>query len=85
MRSITTFAPYSTSTAGKFREMHSQIPSLKTHNSAATLVVTSIARAYPFTQPPTLSRIIPTPPTRPGLPKNEPLEFNLNQLRTFKT
>jgi len=84
MRSITTFTPNSISIAGRFREMHSQILSLKTHNLAATLIVTSIAWAYPFTQPPTLSRIIPHPPTRSVLPNNEPLEFNLNQLRTFK-
>lgn len=80
MRSATTFAFNSISTADRLREIHRQILTLKAHNLAATLVVTCIARAYPFTDLPKLSQMIP-PPAKLGLPTDEPPEFNLYQLR----
>ena len=79
-KSITTLASNSISTAGSLRAMQSRMPSRKAHSSAATLVVMPMARAYPFTHSPFSFRISPPLPAKPGLPFDEPFEFNLNQL-----
>ena len=59
--------------------MQSLIPSLKAHNSTATLVVQPTALAYPLIQRPLSSPIKPPPLDRPGLPREEPSELILCQ------
>ena len=79
VKSMTSLASSSNTTACKFRAMQGRMPSLNAHSSTATLMVDLMALTYPLIHSPLSFLISPPSPARPGLPKEDPLEFTLYQ------
>ena len=77
--SIIALATNLTSIAKKFLSTQMVSPSLKAHSSASKLEVTSMFLEKPTTQLPISSLIIPPPPAKPGLPKEDSFVFSVHQ------